>query len=73
MMESINQTILTFLNMKSEDRIAFIERYEFLLPYQTTALLQCKKYMNSDEKKALKKAQEKLKAKRAEEQPPQPM
>jgi hypothetical protein len=73
MLDNINRVIVTFLNMSSEDRIKFINRYSLLLPYERTALLQCKKFMNTAERKALKTVQEKLKTNNNENEPPQPM
>ena len=74
MIEGIRATQNQFLNMSSQERIAFINRYEILQPYQTTALLQCKKFMTTAERKALKQIQEKVKAKSQKNQnPPQMM
>ena len=53
---NIRNAITTFLNMTTEERIDYINRYPCLLPYEKTALLQCKKYMTSAEKKAYKQA-----------------
>lgn len=74
MMERIRTAQMQFLSMSSEDRIKFISGYEFLQPYQVTALYQCKRYMSPQEKRALKQAIEKIKAKNSDDQtPPQPM
>ena len=51
---SINEAIVRFINMSSEERIKYIKRYSVLQPYQKVALLQSKRYMNSDEKKVFK-------------------
>ncbi len=71
MIESIRATQNQFLNMTSNERIEFINRYEILQPYQTTALIQCKKFMTTAERKALKQVQEKIKAKQEAQNPPQ--
>ena len=43
-----------FLNMTSEKRIEYINKYHCLLPYEQVALLQCRKYMTRAERKAYK-------------------
>ena len=60
LVEGIKETQNRFLNMTSEERIAFIERYEILQPFQTTALMQCKKFMTPAEKKIYKAAVQKV-------------
>ena len=71
MIEAIRATQNQFLKMTSDERLEFINRYEFLQPYQTTALIQCKKFMTTAERKALKQVQEKIKAKHEAQNPPQ--
>ena len=51
MQNSINEAIIRFVNMTSEERIKYINGYSILQPYQKVALLQSKRYMNSAEKK----------------------
>lgn len=53
---NIRNAIATFFNMTSEERVDYINRYQCLLPYEKTALLQCKKYMTAAEKKVYKQA-----------------
>ena len=72
MIESIRRTVNAFYCMNSEERIKFINKYNLLMPYEKTALLQCKKFMNTAEKRAYKAVQEKLKSV-AQNEPPQPM
>ena len=62
MIERIKSSIIQFVNMNSEQRIEYIRRYKYLQPYQTTALLQCKRYMTTAERKELKKVQAELKS-----------
>ena len=59
MMENIRKTQNEFLNMNGEQRLKFLDRYEYLQPYQKTALLQCRKFMSSAEKKKFKQMMEK--------------
>ena len=54
MMENIRKTQNEFLIMNGEQRLAYLDRYEFLQPYQKTALLQCRKYMSAAEKRKFK-------------------
>jgi hypothetical protein len=58
MMENIRKTQNEFLIMNGEQRLAYLDRYEFLQPYQKTALLQCKKYMSAAEKRKFKQVTE---------------
>ena len=53
---NIRNAITTFLNMTTEERINYINRYQCLLPYEKTALLQCKKFMTPVEKRTYKDA-----------------
>ena len=53
---NIRNAIATFFNMTTEERVDYINRYQCLLPYEKTALLQCKKFMTAAEKKAYKQA-----------------
>lgn len=69
LIENIRATQNQFLNMTSEERIAFIERYEKLQPFQTTALMQCKKFMTPAEKKTYKAAVQKAAEKNSGPQP----
>ena len=56
-----------FLNMTSEKRIEYINKYHCLMPYEQVALLQCRKYMTTAERKAYK--QIKTSAQTCENQP----
>ena len=58
MMENIRRTQNEFLNMSGEQRLKFLDRYEYLQPYQKTALLQCRKYMSAAEKRKFKQMSE---------------
>ena len=58
MMENIMLTKNDFFSMSPEDRIKFIQKYELLLPYQKTALLQCRKFMSPAEKREYKKVRD---------------
>ena len=72
-MENIRKTQNEFLNMNGEQRLAFLDRYEFLQPYQKTALLQCRKFMSAAEKKKFKQMMEKaVGSARLNEDEPQP-
>ena len=66
---NIRNAIGTFFKMTTEERQEYIGRYNCLLPYEKTALLQCKKYMTSAEKKAYKQAIESAKQCEIERQP----
>ena len=58
MMQNIRKTQVDFVSMSAEDRLKFIERYEYLQPYQKTALLQCRKFMSPAEKRAYKQVRD---------------
>lgn len=74
MINNINQVKLMYINCTLEQKLNFISNFEFLLPYERTALLQLKKHMSIEEKRAYKKAVEKLKNKDSGGAvPPQPM
>lgn len=53
--DRLRQNILdyknNFLMKTSAERLALIERYPLMQPYQKVALLQCKKYMSDEEKR----------------------
>lgn len=51
MIENIRQVQTMFLNSSSEQRINYINNFERLLPYERTALMQCKKFMTPEEKR----------------------
>lgn len=51
MKRKIDECIIKFFNMNSEERIDYIKGYKFMQPYQKVALLQSKRYMNSAEKR----------------------
>lgn len=73
MMENIRKTQNEFLNMNGEQRLAFLDKYEVLQPYQKTALLQCRKFMSAAEKKKFKQMMEKAAGStRLNEDEPQP-
>ena len=58
MMENIRKTQGEFILMTPEQRLAFLDKYDRLQPYQKTALLQCRKYMSAAEKKKFKQMRE---------------
>ena len=66
---NIRNAITTFLNMTTEERVDYINIYQCLLPYEKTALLQCKKFMTTAEKKAYKQATNSALQCNAERQP----
>ena len=58
MMENIRRTQNEFFLMSEEERLKFLDRYEYLQPYQKTALLQCRKFMSTAERRKLKQMSE---------------
>ena len=73
MMENIRKTQGEFLIMTGEQRLAFLDKYDRLQPYQKTALLQCRKYMSAAEKKKIKQMMEKSAVTtKSNEEEPQP-
>ena len=58
MKQMISDSVLAFLNMPTEDRKKMIRGFYTLLPYQQTAIIQCKKNMTYDERKTLKEVVE---------------
>ncbi len=69
MIDNIRKFQSDFLMLGSEERIALLDRYEFMHPYQKTALFQCKKYMTPAEKRKYKQVTEKLASKSNEDEP----
>lgn len=63
MKQMISDSKLAFLEMTSEQRLEMIKGFYQLLPYQQTAILQCKKRMSNKEKRTLKEVVEKHKIK----------
>lgn len=45
---------MSFINSSEEERLHLIEKFAFLNNYQRVAIMQCKKFMSSKEKKAYK-------------------
>lgn len=73
MYDLIADTILRFVNCSSQQRITYINNYEHLLPYEKVALIQAKKYMTTEEKKAYKEVQLKYKQKSENSQEIEPI
>lgn len=53
------ESMIAFLEMTSQERTEMIEGFYQLLPYQQTAIIQCKKRMTFNEKKLFKEIVEK--------------
>ena len=51
MKRKIDECIVKFYNMNSEERVDYIKGYKFMQPYQKVALLQSKRYMSAAEKR----------------------
>lgn len=62
----IAESMIAFLEMSSNERVDLIQGFYQLLPYQQTAIIQCKKRMTAAEKKILKKTVEHEKLKNKE-------
>ena len=62
----IAESMIAFLEMSSDERVEMIKGFYHLLPYQQTAIIQCKKRMTVLEKKILNETVEHEKLKNKE-------
>ena len=67
MQKLMNDLIIKFINMNSDDRVKYIQRYSLLTSQEKVVLIQCRKYMNAEEKRVYKIEKDKL-SKQIEEQ-----
>ena len=72
MIDNIQKTKCEFLILSSEERLKFLDKYDLLMPYQKTALIQCRKYMSYTEKTKFKQVIEKSAKLKLTNDEPQP-